>query len=204
MFNVRRDRWQAEDVRKASPVERPSRILKNCSKAKGPRRGRRHGAHQRAWLSHGGRARQPDKNAASAYRPLCWRWVPQPNAKVAGLRRVLSSVVCAGRLERPPSRNPSALVRCQAHLALRAVSTGPESDFSGRCDRDCGANVLYLPSIPTVLHSRGESFHGNMGLTDEKRLYGLARNDRIFAARATYPCCSIASASPVRAGANVG
>jgi hypothetical protein len=30
----------------------------------------------------------------------------------------------------------------RAQLALRAVSMGPESDFSGRCDRDCDANAL--------------------------------------------------------------
>ena len=68
------------------------------------------------------------QNAASAYRPLCWRWVPQPNAKVAGLRGVLSSVACAGSLERPPSRNLSTLVRWQG--ALSAVGLRPASNFA--------------------------------------------------------------------------
>ena len=80
------------------------------------------------------------QNAAPAYRPLCWRWVPQPNAKVVGLRSVLSSVACAGSLERPPSRNLSTLVRWQgarsaaAPWPLRAIFPRPR-----RAARDEGA-----------------------------------------------------------------
>ena len=32
-------------------------------------------------------------------------------------------------------------------VAAAAGAMGPESDFSGGCDRDCGANALHLPSI---------------------------------------------------------
>jgi len=46
---------------------------------------------------------------------------PQPNAKVAGLRCVCRLSRAPGSLERPPSRNPSALVT----------------------DRDCGATALH-------------------------------------------------------------
>src|SRR4029453_18593549 len=35
----------------------------------------------------------------------------------------------------------------RAQLAMRAVGRGPESDFSGRCDRDCGANALHLARL---------------------------------------------------------
>jgi hypothetical protein len=44
-----------------------------------------------------------------------------------------------------PVERPSMAVK--THSALRAVSIRPESDLSGRCDRDCGANALHLPSI---------------------------------------------------------
>ena len=46
---------------------------------------------------------------------------PQPNAKVAGLRCILSSVVRAGSLERPPTRNPSTLVGYQGALTVRDI-----------------------------------------------------------------------------------
>ena len=69
------------------------------------------------------------QNAASAYRPLCWRWVPQPNAKVAGLRGVLSSVACAGSLERPPLRNPTPLVRYQGAVSAAGRQPGAGERF---------------------------------------------------------------------------
>ena len=141
--------WQVEGIRKASPVERPSSISKNCLKAKGPQRGRRHRCDESDNHSLQSSRLAGRKNVALAYRPLLWHGGPHPHAV---------SQADAPFFHLAPARPASSDARRerlsdsfddQAQLALRAVSLGPESDFSGRCDRDCGANALHLPSVAT-------------------------------------------------------
>ena len=83
---------------------------------------------QRAWLSRGGRARQPDKTQLRLI-VLCVGVGSPTQRQVARLRCILSSVVRAGSLERPPTRNPSTLVGCQGAVSVAGRQPGAEERF---------------------------------------------------------------------------
>ena len=115
---------------------------------------------------NGHRAQQAGKTRSGlSSRALAWG--PPSPCRVAGRRAVFPSGACAASFERCPSRaligliqrpgavsaagrqrlvlaGPHPRSRCSSTslVAAAAGATGPASDFSGRCDRDCGANAL--------------------------------------------------------------
>jgi len=85
-------------VRESRPLGSHVRHHENLPADLRPRRGRRRclGVRNASRFASRSAGRQ---TVASADRPPSWRWVPQPNAKVAGLRDVLTSVACAASFE---------------------------------------------------------------------------------------------------------
>ena len=122
---------------------------------------------EREWLSLGERARQPDKTqlrliviciGVGSRNPTPSRW-PTLRFVVCRLRgqsRALASAtairvrqICTTHsalraVKRLVLAGPHPRSRCSSTslVAAAAGAMGPESDFSGRCDRDCGANAL--------------------------------------------------------------
>jgi hypothetical protein len=154
MSSLARDRWQVEGVREANPVERQSMLEwrgplhpakrlacgvpyaprrssqppKNCSQAKSLPRGRRH------------RCDESNNHSPASSDVLRERLSDSCRDRAHLAQRAVKRLGFAG--PHPRSRCSSTSL-----VAAAAGATGPGSDFSGRCDRDCGADALHLPLI---------------------------------------------------------
>ena len=123
-----------------SNARRASRKIARRPKARSAGGNSRSALHE--WLPRGDRARQADKTSLrlTVFRGGVGSRNPTPRGRPA--QRFGVCRLCGQPRALAFAAATHTALTSSGHLAMRAVSTRSESNFSGRCDRDCGANAL--------------------------------------------------------------